>query len=71
MRPWLPLKNRVQDELIKRGHCVACAMSLADADRKPNPAKENLEFVTCKCRRVYIYDKQINSYRRARMDEIK
>ena len=70
MHSWFPLKNRVQEELIKRGHCVACAASLADADRKPYPNKENWEFVTCKCRRIYVYDKQINSYRRAKMDEI-
>ncbi|MBM4401779.1 MAG: hypothetical protein FJ044_00850 [Candidatus Cloacimonetes bacterium] len=70
MRFWLPLKDRVQEELIKRGHCVACAMSLADADRAPYLGKENWELVTCKCRRIYIYDKQINSYRRAKIDEV-
>lgn len=67
---WHPLKERVQSELLKRGHCVACAMSLADAERSPCKDKENYELVTCKCRRVYIYDKQINSYRRAKLDEV-
>ena len=32
---WKPLKDRVQTELIKRGHCVGCGRSLADADRRP------------------------------------
>lgn len=70
MRFWVPLKDRVQEELIKRGHCVACAASLADAERVSYSNKENWEFVTCKCRRIYVYDKQINSYRRAKLDEI-
>lgn len=70
MKFWTPLKDRVQSELLKRGHCVACAMSLADADREVYPDKENWEFATCKCRRIYVYDKQINSYRRAQLDEV-
>ncbi len=70
---WVPLKDRVQSELIKRGHCVGCAKSLADADRSPYLDKEepNKELVTCSCRRVYVYNKQINSYRRARFDELR
>ena len=65
-------RDGVEDFLfhLKRGHCVACAMSLADAERSPCKDKENYELVTCKCRRVYIYDKQINSYRRAKLDEV-
>lgn len=71
MALWTPLRSRVQSELIRRGHCVACTKSLKDADRKPYPGDENLELVTCSCRRVYVYDKKLNSYRRARLDEIK
>lgn len=68
---WLPLQQRVQGELIKRGHCVGCARSLADADREPHPYDESKEFVYCECRRIYIYDKQLNFYRRATVDEVK
>lgn len=67
---WLPLKGRVQGELIKRGYCVGCAKSLADADRRSVPGQPNKEFVICSCRRIFVYDKQINSYRRARLDEV-
>lgn len=69
-RFWKPIKDRLQSELIKRGHCVGCAKSLAEGERVPYPNSEKLEFVTCSCRRVYVYDKQINSYRRARFNEM-
>ncbi len=64
------MKDRVQSELIKRGYCAGCAKSLADANRKPYPGNDNKELVTCSCRRIYVYDKLINSYRRARLDEV-
>lgn len=67
---WLPIKDRVQSELIKRGHCVGCGKSLADADRRPVPGQANKEFATCSCRRIYVYNKQVNSYRRARLEEV-
>lgn len=70
MALWTPLRQRVQSELLKRGHCVACAMPLKDADRKPFPGKENWELVKCKCRRIFVYDKQVNNYRRAKLDEV-
>lgn len=59
----------MQAELIKRGHCVGCTRALADAERKPYPGDENKELVICSCHRVFVYDKLINSYRRARFDE--
>jgi len=67
---WVPVKDRVQSELIKRGHCVGCGKSLSEAQRANYPDEEKLEFVTCSCRRIYVYNKQINSYRRARFEEI-
>ena len=70
MQFWVPLKDRAQQELIKRGRCVADGKPLADADREPYPNDDNQELVTCSCRRVYVYDKTLNSYRRARFEEL-
>lgn len=67
---WVPVKDRVQSELIKRGFCVGCGKSLKDAQRAGYPDEEKLEFVTCSCQRIFVYDKQINSYRRAQFDEV-
>lgn len=67
---WVPIKNRVQSELVKRGHCVGCTRSLIDAERKNIASDPSKELVTCQCRRMYIYDKQLNHYRRANLDEI-
>lgn len=62
---WLPVRQRLQSELIRRGHCVGCARSLAGANRTNSPTKSYLQIVTCSCQRIYIYDTRINSYRRA------
>ena len=67
---WIPLKDRAQSELLKRGRCVADAKSLAEAEREPYPNSEEKELVICSCRRVYVYDKKLNSYRRAYLDEV-
>lgn len=67
--PWLPVRKRVQSELIKRGHCVGCTRSLADADRQPFFQDLGKEVVLCRCRRVFVYDRQLNSYRRATQGE--
>lgn len=70
MRFWVPLKQRAQQELIKRGRCVADAKPLADAQRNPHPKDESCELVTCTCGRVYTYNKQLNEYRRSTLDEL-
>lgn len=70
MQFWKPLKSRVQTELLVRGHCVACARSLAEARRELYPGDEDKELVICHCRRVFVYDKLINSYCRARLEEM-
>jgi len=67
---WQPIKSRVQSELIKRGHCVACCKSLSEADRRPSAQNDHLEIVSCTCRRVYLYDKRLNHYRRALDEEV-
>lgn len=67
---WVPIKDRAQQELLKRGRCVADGKPLAEAEREQYPDDENKELTTCSCRRVYVYDKTLNSYRRAHFDEI-
>jgi hypothetical protein len=67
---WVPVRQRFQSELIKRGHCGGCARSLSDAERKPYSGDEKKELVFCECRRVYVYNKQINHYRRAEHTEV-
>lgn len=67
--PWLPVRKRVQSELIKRGHCVGCSRSLADSERRPYDADLQREVVLCTCGRVFVYDKQLNNYRRATHEE--
>ena len=62
---WRPIKDRLQTELFKRGHCVGCTKSLSTAHRIPHSTKPNIEIVTCDCRRIYLYNKQLNEYRRA------
>ncbi len=71
MRFWRPLRKRVQKELMKRGFCVGCTRSLSTAERVPYPGEENWEFVLCRCGRIFVYDKLINSYRRAEFKEVK
>lgn len=66
---WVPLRQRVQSELIKRGYCVGCTRSLIDADRMQSGLDESFELVHCQCGRVFVYNKQLNSYRRATHEE--
>lgn len=61
----------MQTILLKRGQCVGCTRSLAEADRSPFKNDEHRDLVVCICGRIYVYDKLINSYRRASFDEVK
>lgn len=70
MKFWIPLKDRAQGELLKRGRCVADAKSLAEGEREFYKGDGEKELVTCSCHRVYVYDKKLNSYRRAYFDEV-
>lgn len=50
---------------------MGCARSLSEAERQPYPGDEDKELVTCSCRRVFVYDKRLNTYRRAEFDEVR
>lgn len=67
---WLPIRHRLQSELIKRGYCVGCAHSLANELREEHPQKTNMHIVYCNCGRIYLYDLRINQYRRALPEEV-
>lgn len=55
----------VQAWLLVQGKCVGCGKKL------PVKKGEGIVRVTCECGRMYMYDEGANSYRRARLDEIK
>lgn len=56
----------VQAWLLSQGRCVGCGMPLKTAAREQT---DNLEKVTCKCKRIYMYDKATKVYRRAKLEE--
>lgn len=58
----------VQAWLLSKGQCVGCSMPLAKGYREKH--KKDQEKVTCKCGRIFIFDKKTKSYRRALFKEI-
>lgn len=58
----------VQAWLLSRGQCVGCGMPLNKG--KKEAQKEGLEKVTCKCGRIFIYNKSAGKYRRALFEEV-
>jgi len=57
----------VQAWLLSRGQCVGCGMPLDKAKREN---KNGPEKITCKCGRIYIFDKGSKKYRRALFEEV-
>lgn len=58
----------VQAWLLSRGQCVGCGMPLKKG--KKQDKKDGTEKVTCKCGRIFIYDKKTKKYRRALFEEV-
>jgi len=58
----------IQAWLLSRGQCVGCGMPLAKGKFEPHTAAADK--VVCKCGRIFIYDKQKKTYRRALFSEI-
>lgn len=58
----------IQAWLMSRGQCVGCGTSL----EKGTKTKRNgdTDKVTCKCGRIFIYDKKTRKYRRALFSEV-
>ena len=57
-----------QDSLLERRLCVGCTYPLDKANRI-GIITENSDMVECKCKRRYIYDRKLNEYRRASLQE--
>lgn len=58
----------IQLWLLSRGQCVGCGMPLSNA--KSVKHSESTNKITCSCGRIFIYDNQKKSYRRALFSEI-
>jgi hypothetical protein len=58
----------VQAWLLSQGKCVGCGQLLAKG--KKQPKENNTERITCKCGRIYIFDKKAKKYHRALFEEV-
>lgn len=59
----------LQKILIQKKLCPACTSDLSLVkDRKPK--RNDTEFVTCNCGRIFVYDKDLDIYRRALESEL-
>ena len=58
----------VQAWLLSKGQCVGCGAPLSKGNH--NPRKDGTEKITCKCGRIFIYDKKAQKYRRALFEEV-
>jgi len=58
----------VQAWLLSRGKCVGCGMPLSKG--KGEDRGKGTEKVTCKCGRIFIFDRGTKRYRRALFEEV-
>jgi len=54
---------------MQKGLCPGCTASFKRAPLR-EAKSEREEKVVCKCGRIYIYDKEMNTYRRALEKEV-
>jgi hypothetical protein len=60
----------LQEALIQKQLCPGCTRQLdQQLDRKTRI--NQTELVTCECGRIFVYDKQLDTYRRALQSEVK
>lgn len=57
----------IQAWFLSQRRCVGCGTPLSKGIRKQVRGNTT---VTCRCGRIFVYDKSKNSYRRALFDEI-
>ncbi len=65
------LKNIIkpfQKVLLEKNLCVGCTHPL-NRVRKLGNISDKKEMVQCKCKRRYIFDKELGTYRRATFEE--
>lgn len=63
------LISPLQKVLITRKYCPGCTRQLDDLKNR-QIRNNGTERITCVCGRIYIYDKELEQYRRAMFDEI-
>jgi predicted nucleic acid-binding Zn-ribbon protein len=61
------LVSPIQAWLLSQKRCVGCGAALSKGDRK---LIRNNMTVTCRCGRIFIYDEDKKTYRRALFDEV-
>ncbi|MFC1780583.1 hypothetical protein ACFLY9_02720 [Patescibacteria group bacterium] len=59
----------LQNILLQKGLCPGCTLSLKSM-KTIEPIDQKSEKVTCKCERIFIHDKEMNTYRRALETEV-
>ncbi|MFA5749914.1 MAG: hypothetical protein WC895_01690 [Candidatus Shapirobacteria bacterium] len=57
----------IQAWLLSQKRCVGCGAALVKGVRKPVRGKIT---ATCHCGRIFIYDQEKDTYRRALFDEV-
>lgn len=70
LRSYMEPKNIIvplQDWLLGRGRCVGCGRFLGAEKRQ---RKNGIFLVTCRCRRIFVYNPEVKSYRRALFKEV-
>ncbi len=60
----------VQAWLLSRGTCVGCGTNLSEGKKSASTKVKDMDQVTCKCGRVFIYNSKNNTYRRALLSEV-
>ena len=58
----------IQAWLLSKGQCVGCGVALAKGTKVSKDS--NHDKVTCRCGRIFIYDKKTKTYRRALFSEV-
>ena len=57
-----------QEVLLERKLCVGCTGNLDNCKKLGNLSERRM-LVQCKCRRRYVFDKEMNKYQRATFSE--
>lgn len=58
----------IQEWLLLKGQCVGCGMPLSKGKKEKHD--KELEKVTCKCGRIYLFDIITTRYKRALTTEV-
>jgi len=62
------MKKHIQEGLLKKKQCPGCTKPLKNATLLREMSKTK-KLVQCKCQRIYVFDLETDTYRRATLDE--